>query len=99
MIKTDNDSLLMIEPKEDKSESKLDYITELAEWVWNKCKKSDYSWKGFHKCICGEMSDNRDWFTPKGRLTNSLMLHYIREHRQEVPQEEIYKLFDENEGE
>lgn len=43
MIKTDNDSLLMIEPKEDKSEPKLDYITELAEWVWSKCKKSDHS--------------------------------------------------------
>lgn len=52
-------------------------------------------YRGVHECACGATSDNREWFVVVGDrryLTNSLALHYVRDHRNEVPASEIAKL-------
>jgi hypothetical protein len=50
--------------------------------------------KGWHECTgCGEKSLNYDFMLPCGLATNSLAVHYIAYHRQEVPQREINKIW------
>lgn len=91
----DDDHLLMIEPTSNPI-SIHDEITKKSEEVFSQCKMSNHSYKGFHKCSCGATSDNKDWYTPNGKKTHSLMIHYIKDHREDVPQEEIDKLLEEN---
>ena len=98
MINTGNKYLMMIEP-ESQPNPTHDSLTELAESIWAECIPSENAYRGFHVCSCGERSDNKDWYTPKGRLTNSLLIHYVRDHRSDIPLLEIKKLADEVEYE
>lgn len=95
MIKTSNNYLMMIEPLEDSKEPINDEYVSIAELIWSLCSASEGSYRGFHRCKCGKTSDNKDWFTPKGRTTNSLLVHYVKNHRDEVPNSELDKLLDE----
>lgn len=103
MINLSDGYLMMIEPKKGAespvTESPInDHITRKAKEVWPKCLHSTISYRGFHVCKCGAISDNRDWYTPSGRITNSLLVHYVQMHRSEVPQSEIDKLLSEGES-
>lgn len=92
MIRTDDDSLMMIEPEyHGDVDSINDELTQIAIDVFNKCKTGN-AYKGCHKCKCGKYSDNYDYYTPKGLLTNSLLVHYVQHHRDEIPRSEIAKL-------
>ena len=92
MIALDDKHLLMIEPKGPASAPINDELTEKAVAVLATAKSNDVRYRGWHRCVCGVNSDNNDWILPDGRTTNSLMVHYVAEHRDEVPQSEIDKL-------
>ncbi len=47
---------------------------------------------GIHTCICGEHSLSYDVEVYDGYYTNSLCYHYLRDHRSEVPAEELEKV-------
>jgi hypothetical protein len=48
---------------------------------------------GHHTCICGETSEGQDYLltTPSGKryATHTLCVHYLRDHREEIPHEEM----------
>ena len=59
----------------------------------------DSSYRGWHTCSCGACSDNCNYLIPAGEITNSLCVHYLAFHREEVPQQYIdeilsWNLFD-----
>lgn len=87
----DPNGLLMIEPRNPSEPPIEDRFTDLAREAWERRVASRHSYRGWHTCACGACSDNREWWVD-GRLTNSLMVHYVREHRSEVPPEELAKL-------
>ena len=87
--------LMMIEPKGFKSSAPtIDRFTPMAEKVFENCRITA-NYKGHHVCRCGEPSDNHDYQTVGGRITNSLMLHYLKWHRDEIPQVELSKIIRE----
>lgn len=91
MHDTSKNCLLMIEPKSRKKERAVnDGLTKFVEALWKKSKEGKM-YKGFHTCRCGEQSDNCDHKVGK-YYTNSLCVHYIRDHRSEVPESEIKKI-------
>lgn len=95
------DRLLFIEPENKKTDFPVDdEYTAKMEGLLNGAKKGAYSggifdtdsgWRGWHTCVCGKHSDNKDYLIDK-YVTNSLAVHYLRWHRYEVPESEIKKL-------
>lgn len=49
-------------------------------------------WRGFHVCRCGVNSSNCDYTLPDDRQANSLCIHYLAYHRDEVPEAELAKV-------
>ncbi len=48
---------------------------------------------GFQRCSCGASSDNVNHVLPdKSAETNSLCVHYLAHHRDEVPESELQKV-------
>ena len=89
----DDKHLMMIEPKRKKSVfPKNDKYTEMAEKIYANTYTRGSGYKGYHHCKCGKMSDSHDHYTAGGRITNSLLVHYVRYHRSEIPQSELDKL-------
>lgn len=92
----DTKGLLMIEPSERGYDVPLiDKLTRQMTAAWRSRRTSEYGYRGFHVCRCGANSDNRDhWVMVAGQelLTNSLCIHYLAFHRQEVPVEELAKV-------
>lgn len=85
----------MIEPSKKVSSSPLiDEPTRKMTAAWRRRRDSDYSYRGFHACACRAASDNKDhWVGPgEGLLTNSLCIHYLAFHREDVPLEELTKV-------
>ena len=94
MINLANNALMMIEPQSQSQEQVYDKYSEYAKKVLEACTEGQ-PYRGFHMCICGEMSDNVDHFTKLKRITNSLLPHYVIAHRSEIPQSELDKLKEE----
>ena len=93
MIDTSDNHLMMIEPVGPAQAMIHDELTALAMKAMLLAKPDPTTWcKGFHTCACGRHSDNRLWLFPNGVETNSLLLHYVAEHRDEVPDSELDKL-------
>lgn len=93
MIIQDDNHILFIEPKSLGSEQGVqDELTVKMEAAMLCATSSDYRYKGFHLCVCGAKSDNRDYFLPNGQKTNSLAVHYLEFHRDEVPETELDKV-------
>jgi len=91
MINTSNKYLLQIEPKNKKSiHPSNDSVTRKMERLLESAKKGK-AYKGTHKCVCGIRSTSYDLFI-RGYITNSLAVHYLRWHRNEVPRLEIEKV-------
>lgn len=84
--------LLMIEPQSTMPVEPInDRLTEIAEEVFETVTRGN-QYRGSHECICGERSGSWDLILPNGVITNSLMVHYIRDHHHEVPETETHKL-------
>ncbi len=82
---------MMIEPTGDASaEPVIDIYTRRMAAAWRDSIPSEYAFRGVHFCKCGVPSDNYDHFvcglTTK---TNSLCVHYLAFHRDEVPFEQL----------
>ncbi len=91
MIAIDDEHLLMIEPENAATDPLGDDLTELARRVFATCKPGT-RWRGWHTCVCGIRSGSTDLVLPDGTVTNSLMVHYVDCHRDEVPESELKKL-------
>ena len=91
MIKLDDNSILMIEPKHKKSTfPTIDVLTIGMEKELRKARRGR-SYKGIHTCGCGERSGNTELYVD-GKLTNSLAAHYLKWHRNDVPKSELEKV-------
>ena len=87
----------MIEPLNPPSAVALrDEITEIFRPIFDTALAVRPDWmdcyKGFHECSCGAMSETFDVRLPSGHLTNSLAMHCLEFHRDEVPVGEIEKI-------
>jgi hypothetical protein len=93
--------LLYIEPSAQTSEEPL--IDETTQKMTAALRMATVSerWRGIHRCACGVHSDNCDYALPSGHETNSLAIHYLALHREEIPTEhlEIVDGFDYGLGE
>ncbi len=97
MICLDDQHFMMIEPSAPAAEPLMDGLTAKAVAVCRLArhkivKGHPEQWLGEHRCACGKESDNFTWIMPDGRETNSLMIHYVECHRNDVPRGEIAKL-------
>jgi hypothetical protein len=92
MHNTNADYLMMIEPTLLATEPLNDLFTHMAQVVYAAAKRSEHSYRGFHGCRCGESSSNYDHVLPDGVITNSLLVHYVSQHREEIPRMELDKL-------
>jgi len=91
MHNTSNKYLLQIEPKSKRSALPTsDALSMKMELLLSQASKGR-GYKGTHKCICGKRSENYD-LSIEGYITNSLAVHYLLWHRDEVPRSEIIKL-------
>lgn len=94
-VVTDPDGFLMIEPVNNLANRAnvplLDKVTMRVAAAWRRRETSDIRWRGVHVCECGAVSYNGD-YRINGRLTNSLCVHYVACHRDEIPPEEMRKI-------
>lgn len=93
MIKKQSNQLLFVNPKEAASETPvMDALTKKMRRLLRSGSDGPY-YKGTHECTgCGLRSRNCDTILPDGTVTNSLAVHYLARHRDEVPKEELEKL-------
>ena len=111
MIIYDTNTLLYIEPTTDKSETPtIDaYTRKMTAALKGRVSTGvlhqdgtyakDSSTMGFQRCSCGATSDVVDYELEDLVITNSLCVHYLAWHRQEVPQTELYKVSNLSRGE
>lgn len=78
------------------AEPNADEITQKMVAAFRSAEETGTRWRGVHQCACGACSDNTDYILPSGHQTNSLAVHYLALHRDEVPpdQLEIVEGFD-----
>ena len=82
--------LLFIEPQNPASEKPV--IDELAckmAAALTASTPSKFNTHGVHFCICGAHSDTRNYVVPNEAATNTLCVHYLAYHRDEVPQSQL----------
>lgn len=90
----DPSGLLMIEPSSRVSSASIvDALTRNMTAAWRERRRTD-STNGPHQCACGARSDINWWRVggEPGWPTNSLCIHYLAYHRDEVPAEELEKV-------
>lgn len=104
MIISNPDTLLYIEPQNQKSENPLvDSLARKMTAAYQHQKstgvlRSDGSYTegvstmGFQRCACQATSDPVDYKLDCGYVTNSLCVHYLAWHRDEIPELEIAKV-------
>ena len=97
MILSSNTHLLFIEPTSKKMEPDCDdEITAYFEKKFAAIKaRTDYT-RGWHTCACGKAHSASHTFTISlsgtTYITNNLALHYIKNHRNEVPDSDLEKI-------
>lgn len=98
--------LLYIHPKLNKSEFPTeDELTLGLEKLFNDHNSNignfyedtgkfteEAGWLGTYTCFCGEESSSEDYLITPSYATNSLCIHYLKWHRNEVPEEELRKV-------
>ncbi|HSX23388.1 MAG TPA: hypothetical protein VLE97_11495 [Gaiellaceae bacterium] len=102
MIDLAPDHLLFIEPELPRSAEPVvdEYTRRMAGAMRSASPQAAY--RGIHHCRCGEASTNCDYVVRiaqrisgspwHGLLTNSLAVHYLAFHRDEVPPGELAKV-------
>lgn len=92
--------LLFIEPKLAASAAPLiDDLTRRMAAAHRVAERSPYCFAGVHRCVCGALSKSFDLILPNGEKTNSLCVHYLAHHRQEVPSDQLARVAGLNYGE
>ena len=93
MIIDDDQHILFIEPRLGASKEPVrDELSARMREAMQLARQSDWAVAGVHFCTCGAASDNVDWILPTGQLTNSLAVHYLEFHRDEIPEGELEKV-------
>lgn len=102
MIDNSPTMLLYIEPQNQKSDTPIvDDLTKKMTAAFRKTKPGmlidgkfkDIGTMGWHTCCCRARSDNTEHVLENMQSqTNSLCIHYLAWHRQEVPQSELDKV-------
>ena len=93
MILSGPDSLLFIEPASPASETPvIDALTRKMVAAYRSATREDITYCGFHRCVCGSASTPYNSVLPSGLVTNSLCVHYLAHHRDEVPAGELAKV-------
>ncbi len=88
-----DEGLLYMEPQQSASEEPvLDEVTQKMTAAFRLAEPSEYGYRGFHQCICGACGTNYDYQLRNGEWTNSLCVHYLAYHREEVPQSQLDKV-------
>ncbi len=88
---------LFIHPKNKKITPVNDELTQKAEAIFKRAISNSDKTKGYHRCVCGACSSSNTYsisINGKRYQTHSLMVHYIRDHREEVPEEFLALLND-----
>ena len=70
----------------------IDELTRKMTAAYRAARSDEMYWRGFHVCRCGVNSTNCDYILPGGQQANSLCIHYLAFHRDEVPAEELAKV-------
>jgi hypothetical protein len=99
-----NKGLLFIEPTQPASkEPVIDGLTRRMTAAlngsvggtndgWQGAFRPGGGWRGVHTCVCGVNSSNRNFQLEDGTITNSLCIHYLAHHRDEIPKSELDKV-------
>lgn len=91
--------LLFIEPKKEPTQKPIiDALTRRMTAAYNASQESDDRYRGFHVCKCGVASDNTNHYI-ENLVTNSLCIHYLAYHREEIPPHELLKVHNLKYGE
>lgn len=105
MILDSPNILLFIEPRNSPRESDMaefqwfvDLFNEQAvagvgsAYGFETSEQYRVAYLGIHQCSCGEWSSSQDYRLPNNMITNSLAIHYLQYHRDEIPKSEWFKL-------
>lgn len=93
MITGSDDSVLYIKPSAKvTAEPDIDKLTRKMAAAFRAARETGVHWRGYHLCRCGAASTNTDYALPGGGYTNSLCVHYLAFHRDEVPPAELAKV-------
>lgn len=87
MIRIDSKHFCYIEPTGAPAVAILDDITRKATALLRACSSGETRYRGWHNCTgtrCTATSDNTDHILPDGRMTHSLLVHYVARHRADV---------------
>src|SRR5262249_41433348 len=85
--------LLYIEPWRDAAASPLiDELTCKMTAAYRAAQPDPNASRGFHECVCGAQSTCCDYFLPDGQKTNSLCIHYLAHHREEIPPAQLERV-------
>lgn len=92
--------VLYFEPSEKVSLAPvIDELTRRMTASLRAAEASSRSFLGYHACACGSISKAHDFILSDGLITNSLCVHYLAWHRDEVPQRELEKVAKLSSGE
>ena len=89
-VKSETIGLLFIEPQREASPVPL--VDDATKRMTAALRSAQHGYRGIHTCRCGAQSDNVDHFifnTDPRFTTNSLAVHYLAQHRDEVPPDEL----------
>lgn len=94
MISDKKNEFMFIEPKNKKMEpDNLDYLTEFTSYLMSQLKPNGDYTKGWHSCACKKAHSDSQTFTVNingnNYKTHNLILHYMKNHRSEVPEKFI----------
>ena len=67
------------------NEPLVDELTLKMVRALREGRPANYIYAGHHTCICGAKSGSTDIVLPNGWVTNTLCVHYVAYHRDEVP--------------
>lgn len=93
--------LLYVEPTAKTSkEPTIDSLTKKMTAAF-RVADSDmpFGFGGVHVCACGAKSEAKDFVLPNGLIINSLCVHYLAFHRDEIPHDQLLKVAQFKEGE
>lgn len=98
MIHIDEDHLLFIEPVYPARPVVIDHLTRRMTAALRGAADDPLGrrYRGFHGCVCGMSSTNRDYYVEidgHRMKTNSLAIHYLACHRDEIPGIEMNKVY------
>jgi hypothetical protein len=84
--------LMFVEPSEKISAAPIiDELTRKMTAAYRAAQIPNIAYRGWHRCNCGANSSNKNYHLGN-YVTNSLCIHYLAYHRDEIPQLELDKV-------